>query len=198
VWILRYFFELYGLAPLAACAAPFLLRNATRQWAIGLLAAWLALVVYFATKPVFFERNLSHALIPMLLAAVLGVSALRRPAWRGAAVALIILPAGYWSIQIAAQTRQPESIARFEAAHGLNPKLRVFFAQVYTGEVPRQCETIAVQTFNDPWSAAYLARLAQERFEPIARYRSRFAPLVTSTLHTYLDPDMHYFRCPPT
>jgi len=50
--------------------------------------------------------------------------------------------------------------------------------------------------FNDPWSAFYLARLAQDKFKPVALYRGRFGSLVTSTLHTYFDTDVHYFRCP--
>jgi hypothetical protein len=195
LWIGRYFLELYGLAPVIACSAPFLLKGPARSWALACVAAWLVLFAYFATKPVFFERNFSHALIPLLLAAALGVTALRHKAWRLVVAALVVTPMAYWSVQIANELRQPERLAQFEAAHGLKPA-RIFFDKVHAAELPAGCDTIAIQSFNDPWSAAYFAKLVQNDFRPIAVYRGPFGPLVTSTLHTALGSDVLYFRCP--
>jgi hypothetical protein len=195
LWICRYFIELYGLAPLAALAGPFLLKGPARNWALALVAAWFVLFVYFAAKPVFFERNLSHAVIPLLLAAALGIATFPG-AWRAVAAALMLFPMAYWSVQIARLTPGPERMTQFEAAHGLTPTHRISFDEVYAGELPGKCETITLQDFNDPWSASYLARLAENDFQPIVLHRGRFRRLVTSTLHTYLDADVHYFRCP--
>ena len=194
-WIGSYFLALYGLVPLAALTAPVVLRGPARDLALAGVVSWLVLFGYFALKPVFFERNFAHALVPMLLAAALAVEVLPRPSWRAIAAGLIVLPAAYWSTQIAS-ARGPERLWQFEAAHALAPTQRIFFGAAYAGEMPARCETVAVQDFGDPWSAAYLARLEAGGFKPVAVYRGRFSPVVTSTLQTYLDADMHYLRCP--
>ena len=195
-WIGRYFLELYGALPLLALAAPFLLKGAQRIWAVGLVACWCLLVIYFATKPVFFERNFSHGLIPLVLAAALAAAGMRA-IWLRAAIAIMLLPPmAYWSIQIASATRWPERQAEFELAQSLGSARRITYEAIHGGEMPERCDTVAVMSFNDPWSRTYLDRLAQGGFTPIAHYRSRFSPLVTSTLHTYLDRDVRYFRCP--
>ena len=196
LWIVRYFLELYGLAPVIACAAPFLLKGPARNWALALTGAWLVLFVYFAAKPVFFERNLAHVLVPLLLAAALGIEALKRTSWQLTVAVLMALPMAYWSVQITSVLRDPDKVERFEAARALSPALHVSYETIHAGDLPARCERIAVRNLNDPWSAAYLAKLEQNNFTPIALYRSPFGSLVTSTLHTYLDRNLHYFRCP--
>ena len=195
-WLGRYFIELYGLAPIVALASPFVLKGPARNWAFALGGAWVVLFVYFASKAVFFERNFAHGLVPLLLAAALGIGAPKRTSLQLTAAVLVALPMAYWSVQIARVLRDPERAERFEAEHALAPAQRVSFDTIYAGELPARCERVAVRNTNDLWSAAYLAKLEQNNFTPIALYRSPFGSLVTSTLHTYFEGDLHYFRCP--
>ena len=196
LWLGRYFIELYGLALIAALASPFMLKGLARNWALALVGAWVVLCVYFASKPVFFERNFAHGLVPLLLAAALGLGAFKRTSWQVTVAVLVALPMAYWSVQIASILRETKRLERFEAAHALAPAQLISFETIHAGELPARCERVIVLNANDPWSAAYLAKLEQNSFTPIALYRSPFGPLVTSTLHTYIDGDLHYFRCP--
>jgi hypothetical protein len=196
LWLGGYLVQLYGIVPLAAIAAPFLLKGQARVFAAAFAVLCVVLFVYFAGKSVFFERNFSYMLIPMLLAAALAASALRASFWRAAAALILALPMAYWSVQIASAVQDRDSIARFEAANALSPGLRLSFDDAYAKEIPPRCDTISVVDYNEPWTVQYLALLEAQGFVPIARYRGRFGALVTSTLHTYLDADVHYFRCP--
>ena len=196
LWIGGYFVQLYGPVLLAALAAPFLLAGRARVLAIAAIVFATLVFVYFVGKSVFFERNFSHVLIPILLAAALAVAGLRPLAWRLAAAAILALYMGYWSVQIARATHDRDAIARFEAANGLAPSERLPFDASVDRKEPARCDTISLIDHNDRWTADFLALLDAQGFVPIARYRGRFSPLVTSTLHTYLDSDVHYFRCP--
>jgi hypothetical protein len=196
LWIARYFLELYGPLWLIALAAPLWLAGRWRLWAIGLAASWLLLAIFFATQSVFFERNLAHALVPLLLAAAIGVSTLK-PVWlRWAGALLMLIPMAYWSSQIALTMKSAPGWLRYEAAHAIAPSLRIGYPEIVSGTMPNRCDTVAVISYNDPRSARYLESLRQAGYVPIGEYDGRFAPLVTSTLHTYLDPNFHYFRCP--
>jgi hypothetical protein len=196
LWIGRYFAELYGLVPLGAIAAPFLLSGKARNLAAAFVVLCALLFVYFAGKAVFYERNFSYVLIPMLLAAALAAAALRTGTWRVAVALVLVVPMAYWSVRIAGAVHDRDSLARFEAANGLSPSQRMSFADAQDKTVPARCDTIAVIDHNDPWTVQYIALLEAQGFRRIGHYRSPFGALVTSTLHTYLDSDMHYFRCP--
>jgi hypothetical protein len=196
-WIGAYFVQLYGFGVPAALMAPFLLQGMLRCWAFALVSAWLILFVYFASKTVFFERNFAHVLIPLLLAAALGIGALKRSSWRIAAALLTLLPMAYWSMQIVRAIWTPKRLAQFESAHALETVHRVHFPQIYFGDVPAQCDIIALHDdFNDPWTRSYLEKLRQRGFHQIAHFHGGFGPLVTSTLHTSVASDVRYFRCP--
>jgi hypothetical protein len=197
VWIGAYFLQLYGPLFLAVLAAPFWLGGRPRALAAGAVVLWILVFVYFIGKPVFFERNFAHTLIPMLLAAALFVAALRQIYLRISAALVVMLWMGYWSVQIALAVHDRDSaVARFEVANGLNPSERLPFDASVDRRVPARCETISLIDHNDPWTANFLVQLQAQGFVPIARYRGRFSRLVTSTLHTYLDSDVHYLRCP--
>lgn len=196
-WISGYFLQLYGPVLPAVLAAPFLLAGRQRRVAIAAVVFAALVFIYFIGKAVFFERNFSHVLIPLLLTAALAVAALRPLGWRLAAAVVLVLYMGYWSVQIAMATHDRDTaVARFETANGLNPSERLPFDASVDRKVPMRCDTISLVDNNDRWTADFLALLEAEGFVPIARYRSRFGALVTSTLHTYLDADVHYFRCP--
>lgn len=196
VWIGAYFLQLYGPLLLAVLAAPFWLGGRLRALAAGAVVLWILVFVYFIGKPVFFERNFAHTLIPMLLAAALFVAALRQIYWRVSAALILVLWMGYWSVQIALAVHDRDYAARFETANALAPSQRLEFDDSFNKTVPAKCDTVALPDPNDPWTAEFLAMLKAQGFEPIARYRSRFGALVTSTLHTYLAADVHYLRCP--
>ena len=134
-------------------------------------------------------------LIPLLLAAALGIGALKHRSWRIAAALLTVLPMAYWSIVRAIWT--PKRLAQFESAHALGAAQRVHFPQIFAGDVPAQCDTIALHDFNDAWTRSYREKLRQRGFHEIAHYHIGLGPLVTSTLHTYVASDVRYFRCPP-
>jgi hypothetical protein len=167
-WSGGYFIQLYGFAVPAALVAPLLLQGVARRWALALVAAFLALFVYFASKTVFFERNFAHVLIPLLLAAALGIAALKHRSWRIAAALLTVLPMAYWSLQIVHAIWTPKRLAQFESAHALEAAHYVHFTQIYLGEFPSQCDTIALHDFNDPWTRSYLEKLGQRGFQEIA------------------------------
>jgi hypothetical protein len=196
LWMGTYLFQLYVLVPIAALAAPFLLKGRARAFAAGFGVVVVLLFVYFVGKRVFFERNLSFVLIPMLLAAALAVSALRASVWRIAAALVLLLPMAYWSFQIARSVHDRKGVARFEAATGLTPTVRLSFDDAQHKKAPPPCKTAALEDLGDPWTVEYIANLKAQGFVPIARYRSRFSGLVASTLQTYLEADRHYFRCP--
>jgi hypothetical protein len=196
-WISGYFLQLYGPVLAAALAAPFLLAGRQRRVAVAAVVFAALVFIYFIGKAVFFERNFSHVLIPLLLTAALAVAALRSFTWRFAATALLVLYVGYWSAQIAMATHDRDTaVARFEAANGLAPSERLPFDASVDRKVPGRCDTVALIDHNDQWSGDFLAQLEAQGYRPIARYRGRFGALVTSTLHTYLDSDVHYLRCP--
>ena len=196
-WIGGYFLQLYGFAVPAALVAPFLLHGAARRWAMALVAAFLALFVYFALKTVFFERNFAHVLIPLLLAAALGIGALKHRSWRIAAALLTVLPMVYWSMQIVRAVWTPKRLAQFEiracprggSARALYPDL--------CGRHPGAMRHHRVARFQRSWTRSYLDKLGRGGFHEIAHYHSGLGPLVTSTLHTYFASDVRYFRCPP-
>ena len=196
VWIGAYFLQLYGPLLLAALAAPFWLKGQPRASAAGAVVLWILVFVYFIGKPVFFERNFAHTLIPLLLAAALFVAALSQVYLRISAALILALWMGYWSVQIALAVHDRAYAAHFEAANALAPSQRLEFEDSFNKNVPAKCDTVALADPNDPWTAEFLAMLKAQGFEPIARYRGRFGALVTSTLHTYLDADVHYLRCP--
>ena len=195
-WISRYFLELYGLVPVAALAAPFLLKGDARRLALGSSLLGILLFAVFSGKAVFYERNFAHGLVPMLWAAALAVWAVQSASLRLAAAAVLVLPMTYWSLQIALAVRDRNAFERFELSHSISPSERLTFDDVMKSTVPVGCETISVTGYNDPWTSAFISLLERQGFEPIARYRGRFSTLVTSTLHTYVDTDVAYFRCP--
>ncbi|MBV8838970.1 MAG: hypothetical protein JO000_20750, partial [Alphaproteobacteria bacterium] len=197
LWIVRYFLELYGPLCLIALAAPLWLTGRLRLWAVALAGSWLILAVFFATQSVFFERNLAHALVPLLLAAAIGASALE-PVWvRWAAGLAMLIPMAYWSSQIALTMKSAPGWLRYEAAHQIAPSQRIDYKDIVDATIPKRCDSVAVVGYNDPWSERYVNALREAGYLPIGQYEGRFALLVTSTLHTYLDPNFHYFRCPP-
>ena len=194
-WIGAYFLQLYGLVVPFALAAIVLRRGLAQQIALGAAMLFLILFAFFAGKLVFYERNFAHAILPVLFAAALAVDALPRY-WRLIAAVVLITPMAYWSIQIAAAVHGRDRVGKFEAANGLAPTERIDFESSFDRPLPGPCKLIAVTDHNEAWTKAYLAKLEGAGFRPVARYRGRFSLLVTSTLHTYLDTDVHYLRCP--
>jgi len=193
LWITRYFVELYGPLLPIALLGPIWLGGRAQRWAIGLAACWFVLAVYFATERVFFERNFAHGLLPLLLAAALAVQGVKWNVARYLLAAAMFFPMSYWSVQVALATRSASGARAYEVNHNLNVTRRIGLP-LENPNTP--CDIAAVSDFNDPWTRDYVTKLEQSGFTLVGHYRGRFAPLVTSTLHTYLDPGAYYLKCP--
>lgn len=198
-WIVRFFAELYWPC-LLFIALGLLVGGARERLTIAILCApFLFLVVYFATKIVFFERNFAHAAPLLLLAGGAGVAAvLRRLPWRAARVLIlgsIALPGLYWSTQIAHAARWGSEEARaFEQRQSLATFAAVSFRDSLAGNPPPTCGSIAVPHFSDERSARYVDMVRDAGFEEVARHSSPFSSLAPSTLQIYIDYNRFYFR----
>lgn len=196
LWIVRYFIELYGPLLPIALIGPIWLTGRARRSALGFAACWLVLALYFATQRVFFERNFAHALVPLLLAAALAIEGIRSNVGKYVLAAAMLLPMSYWSLQIAIAARSSFGPQMYEARNNLAVTHRLTAADNAQDRLSGGCGMVAIIEYNDAWTRDYVAKLQQSGFEPVGRYRGRFAALVTSTLQVYLDPGFYYLRCP--
>jgi hypothetical protein len=167
-----------------------------------LCAPFLALVLYFSTKSVFFERNFAHAMPLLLLAAGAGLAAvvrrLQHRMARGLAVCAAAVPGLYWSVQIAHAARwAPEEALAFEQQHDL-----VMYDRISGGlnlnfrAPPPVCGRIVLLTFSDAWTARYENNVRSAGYREVARRLGPFSHLAPSTLQIYVAHDRKYFAKP--
>jgi hypothetical protein len=191
-----------------------------RRWAeLALVGGPVVLFAgYFATRTVFFERNLSHVLPLFLVLAAVGAVTLvevigrrgRAPGWAVAVVAfgLLALPAlrvtGPFLLEEVSGAGADRHKA-FEAAlkenySGVEWKevmllndgpLRELAARLKADKTP---VLLRVTDFNDEWNA-YNLMLFDQRFvaKRVADYPGSFAHVPVCTLHTYHSPHNRYF-----
>jgi hypothetical protein len=158
----------------------------------GLALFGIVLIAYFATKPVFFERNIGIGLLPLVI--FVGVS-IRNRAEIPLAVASCSLMF-YWSFNIAfIFSNSNTNEKRFELAT-LGTQVPRFWPVKGLDLHLATCHgMIAVIDYSDDHSR----RMIEEaEAVPIAHFRSVFAALPTSTLHTYLESDLLHYRCDTT
>ena len=84
----------------------------------------------------------------------------------------------------------------YELRNRLTVTHRIGAPQEGRAQTPASCDTIAIIEYSDPQTRDYVAKLQQSGFKLVGHYRGRFAPLVTSTLQSYLDPGVYYLKCP--
>lgn len=194
-----------------------------RRWAeLALLAGPVALFAgYFATRGVFFERNVSHVLPLFLILAAMGTmetvawAARRlgggRVAWAGLGVVLLVLLARpalrhTWPlVTVEFSGAGARRLAAFEAElrnrhpgtewreAGLvnDGPLQAMATDLAPGGRPL---LLRVTDYGDEWTAFNLG-LLEARFESkrVADYPSTFPGLPVCTLHTYHSPHSRYY-----
>jgi ribosomal protein S18 acetylase RimI-like enzyme len=191
-----------------------------RRWAeLVLVAGPVGLFVgYFATRTVFFERNLSHVL-PLLLVlaavgAMAGVEALGRrvrgSVWVVAPVVFGVLAVVSWRSTRAllieelsgagAEQHQAYEAKLKEAHPGIDWKEVLLLNDGPLIELEEKMKEdrcpvlLRVTDFNDEWNGYNLSLLAA-RFETkvVGDYPGAFAHVPACTLHTYHSPHDRYF-----
>jgi hypothetical protein len=95
---------------------------------------------------------------------------------RAVAIAAMLLPMTLWSIEISLASDQSRR-TRFEAEHGLSAPARTWisdksnYALMFTGELPDQCNTLAVADYNDQWAKLYIRKAQANGFQLLAHHR---------------------------
>lgn len=192
-WTAEFLLKLYGPLIPAALILPLILGRSALL--IGLWLAAIAVLGYFAPKPVLFERNLSLGIFAaaVLLAAMAERS---RLAWACAIIAA--LPMAYWSAQIAFASAGvgADRFKAWSATYFVSP-VTAYWSGARDPELPKCRGQLLITNFNDELSRRAIEKAAREGYEFVSRYRSRFDALPVSTLHTYVEPGAVLFRCKP-
>lgn len=191
-----------------------------RRAELLLLAGPVAIFgAYFATRSVFFERNLSHVVPLFLILAAVGVGAVangidRRVGgarwwWVGVAWVALVVPSvrltwplvtDVFSGRDAQRREAVEATVRAGCAGCPWKELGLFPEQTFAeitahfaaGGAPL---VLKVNDYGDAWSAANL-RLIATRLEaaPVAEFPSPFGGLPVCTLQVYSGPHTRYYR----
>lgn len=214
-----YFGATLGWALLVLAAIGIGLLAKARRWPeLGLLAGPVILFFgYFATRAVFFERNLSHVLPLLLILAALGVAGLIAPrvqSTRARVVALtgLGLLLGVPSLRFTWPLLQNEFSGRGATAHDqFEHQLKRTHAHADWWEAllleasPLERLTAHFKTstrpvlmrltdYDDDWTRANVVRLRTEfTTRLIATYPSAFPPVPVCTLLTYHSATDRYF-----
>jgi hypothetical protein len=170
---------------------PLALFQATRRQVIapGLALFGFIIIAYFATKPIFFERNIGIALFALLIFVSVNIRH-RAEIWLLIPSCILML---YWSFWTAFVFGNPNiNEARFERKHFGMVVPRGWPVDDLDDHLGR-CEGIfGAMDFKDDFSRKMIEG---SKAVPIAHFESVFAILPTSTMHTYLESDLHYFYC---
>ena len=170
---------------------PLALFQTTRRPvnAPGLALFGFLVVAYFATKPVFFERNIGIGLLALLIFVAVNIR-------NRAEILLVVASCGlmfYWSYKIAYVFGHSNTHERrFEEANFGAQIPRIWPIEGLDARLATCTGMIAVFDFNDDHSRKMIE---EAHAVPVAHFSSVFAVLPTSTLHTYLESDLLYYRC---
>lgn len=183
---LSFFLVLYGaLIPLALLSVLWI-RD---RLIVGVWLASVATLIYFLPVPMFIERNFSLAVFgfAIVLATV--------PRLHIATMISVAVMA-YWSVQISLSIHDPLGARRvaWETANNIQKNQMVWW-EIYNSKIPSCVGLLSAPYLNDDYSHAIRSRLLSSGHVEIAHYKSRFSLVPTSTLHTYLDTDVYYYRC---
>jgi hypothetical protein len=162
-----------------------------RITAPGLAVFGFLLLGYFATKPVFFERNIGLGLLALSVFVALNIRT-KAEVWIVAASCVLMM---YWSVHFAysfgtAHARE----SRFEMATfgELIPK---YWKIENLDSLLSTCTGIAgLMDYNDDLSQKMID---DARALPVAHFTSVYTALPTSTIQTYLEADVNYYKCTP-
>jgi hypothetical protein len=147
------------------------------------------MIAYFATKPVFFERNIGIALLALLVFVAVNIRNRLEMSLLAASCVLML----YWSLYSAFSFGAPNQTWKwFERDHFGFVVLRGWPIEGLDAFL-QKCEGIfGVMDYNDDHSQKMIQ---DSKAVPIAHFKSVFAPLPTSTMHTYLESDVYYYLC---
>jgi hypothetical protein len=176
--------------------------------------------VFFATRSVFFERNLSHVIPLVFVVAGVGVAGiyqrlLRRSttlAWVGTSAICVVIAFGPAKLtlrfvgQEELSGKAAQNHERFEAAlRAQHPEMPWMDRSLLTSEALDLLAAhfgsgggdmvLKTPDYNDEWTARHLG-LLQRRFHvlPLAEHPGIFPELPTCTLLTYHSTKVRYFR----
>ena len=186
--MMRFTAILYG--PLVVVVVPLLFRREL-DWLAGVAMMTVVIIGYFACKPVFFERNIGLALMALII-----IGGAVTTSYRSLVPSVMTgLVMGWWSIQIAvANTHLNERRLDWETAHV--GKVSVNWPNDDVVGALRTCEGVyGVADYGDAYSIEMRREAEAAGFVPFAHYDSVFHIVPTSTLQTYLDPDVDYYNC---
>lgn len=207
--------------PLLACGVLGVVILAwQRRWAGLILVAgpWTLFMGYFATKSVFFERNLSHVLPLLFILVAQGVVWLAEAFARRVRMSvpvlaallfglLIVRPASltvqlvWWELsgrasqargafEAALRERHPAAVLRLTSLL-VDAQLEDVAAHFRSSQVPL---LLNVADYRDEWTASCLRRLAQRYvIQRLSERAGSFPTVPTSTLLTYHSWHDHYF-----
>ena len=170
---------------------PLAMFQATRPpvKALGLALFGFLVIAYFATKPVFFERNIGIGLLALLVFVAVNIRNRVESLLIGASVVLML----FWSFNIAVIFGSKNIHQKsFERATFGAPVERVWPIDGLDSFLGTCQGIVGVRNYNDDFSREMID---DAKAVPIAHFTSVFAVLPTSTLHTYLESDLHYYRC---
>ena len=204
LWISAYFIVSAGVLILITLVGGSISLEGRRLEAVFFFAPFLLFVLYFSTKTVFFERNFAQALPSLIVAFGLAVHALLQSLKnRGLAIraglwlviAVGIFQMAHWTLAINNVSTSRGSLrAAYEQEYGL-----IGFDSHYLiqDDLSRDgCGKFAILEFNDPQTRHNLETLKNSGFTQMGAYKSVFALMPTSTLHTYLDANIIYMEKP--
>lgn len=174
----------------AACIVIRIPLRDSPNWMIGLSIMAAVIYVYFATKPVFFERNISLALMASLIVAF------SLPRWRSTnlvlATSLIVMT--YWSFSIAQLSESRGSQITEWELNKFGMAIDRTWPLTGAADLLTTCgdRIIGVSDYGDVTSQQIKKEIG---INPIATRNGTFSILPTSTLNTYLETSINYYQC---
>lgn len=218
--LLRYFGAMLGWSTLLAMLAGTAALLYQRRWSAALLLAGpVALFAgYFATRTIFFERNLSHVVPLVAILAAIGAVEFARLVGRGRrgvtvaaglALASLLLtrPARVTKVLVGDELsgRTTDAIVEFEKTlAAAQAKTTWLSTELLVESQLDQLRThldqeagpllVRVLDFNDEWTAAQLPRLNEKySARKLGEWPTPFANFPVCTLLTYHRPHAHYY-----
>ena len=207
--------------PLLACAlVGAVTLVARRRWAEVALLVGPVLVFagYFATRSVFFERNVSHVLPLVFILSALGIVALAKfcrnkmrgsmPMWAMIVLAvLLVRPVRLSWALVEGEMSQRGMLQRGQLEDGLKARYATAKWETLEPLVPSDLAPLAahfaarggpvllrVADSHDEWAADMLARLVRQfEAQHLGDSAGLFPGVPVSTLVVYHSPESHYF-----
>ena len=188
VRITTFFFMVYGPVIALGFLTDF---SKAPQWTLGIFLMSIVTAIFFVGKPVFFERNLSSAILGMAIAGFYALD--RRMSYFILSLSILVMT--YWSFQIDRASLWPaQRLTKWQIRNAVSP------TSVWPWNNPTQAAQtcngiVGIRDYGDGYSKLVATEFANSGAQIVKRYVSVFHYLPTSTLQTYLDFDVNYYLC---